>query len=138
MSLTINDKATHRVSFTTNSSFHLREKHSPVNASVPVRFLRILTATASIISLYILLNYLGVTVPGERITNLSKPCTKHEAPSNSPNPELLHSNPPKLVPLEAHIMSKCPDARDCLRDLIVPAMERISSNVDFRLSFIGT
>ncbi|CZT45450.1 uncharacterized protein RSE6_05761 [Rhynchosporium secalis] len=23
----------------------------------------------------------------------------------------------KLVPLEAHIMSKCPDARDCLRDM---------------------
>jgi hypothetical protein len=42
-----------------------------------------------------------------------------------------------LVPLEAHIMSKCPDARDCLKDLIVPAMEKISDKVDFRLSFIG-
>lgn len=48
------------------------------------------------------------------------------------------SNGSGLVPLEAHIMSKCPDARDCLRDLIVPAMERISDKVDFRLSFIGT
>ena len=41
------------------------------------------------------------------------------------------------VPLEAHIMSKCPDARDCLRDLIVPAMEQVVSRVDFTLSYIG-
>ena len=41
------------------------------------------------------------------------------------------------VPLEAHIMSKCPDAKDCLRDLIVPAMEKISDKVNFTLSFIG-
>src|ERR1700712_3562384 len=26
------------------------------------------------------------------------------------------------VPLEIHVMSKCPDARDCLRELIVPTM----------------
>ena len=43
-----------------------------------------------------------------------------------------------LVPLEAHIMSKCPDARDCLRDLVVPAMEKIYDKADFRLSFIGS
>jgi hypothetical protein len=41
------------------------------------------------------------------------------------------------VPLEAHIMSKCPDAKDCLQQLIVPAMEQINDKVDFRLSFIG-
>lgn len=41
------------------------------------------------------------------------------------------------VPLEAHIMSKCPDARDCLRDLVVPAMERVVEKVDFKLSYIG-
>ncbi|SMR61213.1 unnamed protein product [Zymoseptoria tritici ST99CH_3D1] len=34
-------------------------------------------------------------------------------------------------------MSKCPDARDCLRDLVVPAIEKIEDKVDFRLSFIG-
>ena len=34
-------------------------------------------------------------------------------------------------------MSKCPDARDCLRDLVVPAMENIVDEVDFRLSYIG-
>jgi hypothetical protein len=43
------------------------------------------------------------------------------------------------VPLEAHIMSKCPDARDCLVDLVVPAMSRINpSHVNFTLSYIGT
>lgn len=47
------------------------------------------------------------------------------------------SNQTSLVPLEAHVMSKCPDARDCLRDLIVPAMERIVDKVEFRLSYIG-
>lgn len=43
-----------------------------------------------------------------------------------------------LVPLEAHIMSKCPDARDCLRDMILPVMMRVNSKVNFTLSFIGT
>lgn len=43
-----------------------------------------------------------------------------------------------LIPLEAHIMSKCPDARDCLRDLVVPAMEKVFKVVDFRLSYIGS
>lgn len=46
-------------------------------------------------------------------------------------------NQTELVPLEVHIMSKCPDARDCLRDLIVPTMERVSDEVDLKLSFIG-
>ena len=41
------------------------------------------------------------------------------------------------VPLEAHIMSKCPDARDCLHDMILPAMQKISHKVDFKLSYIG-
>ncbi|KAL5337724.1 ankyrin repeats-domain-containing protein [Aspergillus crustosus] len=42
------------------------------------------------------------------------------------------------IPLEAHIMSKCPDARDCIRELVVPAMERVSDKVDFGLSFIAS
>jgi len=44
---------------------------------------------------------------------------------------------PRKVGLEAHIMSKCPDARDCLRDMVLPAMQNVSSYVDFRLSYIG-
>jgi hypothetical protein len=41
------------------------------------------------------------------------------------------------VPLEIHIMSKCPDARDCLRDLIVPTMVEASDKVNLTMSFIG-
>ncbi|KAF9872275.1 gamma interferon inducible lysosomal thiol reductase [Colletotrichum karsti] len=44
----------------------------------------------------------------------------------------------KLVPLEAHIMSKCPDARDCLRDLVLPTMMKAQDKVNFTLSYIGT
>ncbi|KFY32916.1 hypothetical protein V495_08614 [Pseudogymnoascus sp. VKM F-4514 (FW-929)] len=43
----------------------------------------------------------------------------------------------KLVPLEAHVMSKCPDTRACLRELVLPAMERVSSKVDFTLTYLG-
>lgn len=42
-----------------------------------------------------------------------------------------------LVPLEAHIMSKCPDARDCLRDLVLPTMMKVHDKVNFTLSFLG-
>lgn len=35
-------------------------------------------------------------------------------------------------------MSKCPDARDCLHDLILPAMQNISHEVEFTLSYIGS
>ncbi len=42
-----------------------------------------------------------------------------------------------LVPLEAHIMSKCPDAKDCLNKLVVPSMVEISDKVNFTLSYIG-
>lgn len=41
------------------------------------------------------------------------------------------------VALEAHIMSKCPDARDCLQQLVVPTMEQVSDKVDFKISYIG-
>ena len=42
------------------------------------------------------------------------------------------------VPLEAHIMSKCPDAQECLRMLVLPTMVRVYEKVNFTLSFIGT
>lgn len=42
------------------------------------------------------------------------------------------------IPLEAHIMSKCPDAKDCLHDLVLPAMQKAQDKVNFTLSFIGT
>ncbi|KAI5235593.1 hypothetical protein E4T43_09172 [Aureobasidium subglaciale] len=51
--------------------------------------------------------------------------------------ELPEEYLPRRVPLEAHIMSKCPDARDCLHDLVLPAMVNVSNLVDFKLSYIG-
>ena len=42
------------------------------------------------------------------------------------------------VQLEVHIMSKCPDARGCMKDLVFPALEKLGSEiVDFKISFIG-
>ncbi|KAL2266894.1 hypothetical protein VTJ83DRAFT_4171 [Remersonia thermophila] len=59
----------------------------------------------------------------------------------SPAAESSQPHPPQakghLVPLEAHIMSKCPDAKDCLRDLVLPAMQKVHEKVNFTLSFIG-
>lgn len=64
---------------------------------------------------------------------------------NSLQKGLGHQRPPcpanedhDLIPLEAHIMSKCPDARDCLQQLVLPAMANVSDKVNFKLSFIGT
>ncbi|CEI40201.1 unnamed protein product [Fusarium venenatum] len=42
-----------------------------------------------------------------------------------------------LVPLEAHIMSKCPDAKDALELLVLPVMQRVHDKVNFTLSYIG-
>ncbi|KAH7165529.1 hypothetical protein EDB81DRAFT_256230 [Dactylonectria macrodidyma] len=42
-----------------------------------------------------------------------------------------------LVPLEAHIISKCPDTKHALRQLLLPVMQRVHNRVNFTLSFIG-
>ncbi|KXJ95362.1 hypothetical protein Micbo1qcDRAFT_200775 [Microdochium bolleyi] len=64
---------------------------------------------------------------------------------NAPAPASTHAgsathnaNAHGLVPLEAHIMSKCPDAKDCLKELVLPAMMRVHDKVNFTLSYIGT
>jgi hypothetical protein len=44
----------------------------------------------------------------------------------------------KPVALEAHIMSKCPDAKDCLHDLIIPVMSQLSAHINLTISYIGT
>ncbi|KYK59472.1 gamma interferon inducible lysosomal thiol reductase [Drechmeria coniospora] len=43
----------------------------------------------------------------------------------------------KLVPLEAHIISKCPDTKAALHLLILPVMKRVHHMVDFKLNYIG-
>ncbi len=57
-------------------------------------------------------------------------------PSSDAEWVMVEKNTTKVA-LEAHIMSKCPDAKDCLQKLVVPAMEQISDKVDFQLSYIG-
>jgi hypothetical protein len=42
-----------------------------------------------------------------------------------------------FVPLEIHIMSQCPDAADCVSQLISPALPEIANITAFTLSFIG-
>ncbi|KAI4952163.1 hypothetical protein J4E91_003625 [Alternaria rosae] len=49
-----------------------------------------------------------------------------------------HDEADTKVPVDVHIMSKCPDARDCLKKLVLPAMANVSDKVDFRLSMIGS
>lgn len=71
---------------------------------------------------------------------LDNPTTSTEAvpPKEQGVEKPVIAAPPAKVPLEAHIMSKCPDARDCLRDMVVPAMQKVWDKVDFSLSYIGT
>jgi hypothetical protein len=46
---------------------------------------------------------------------------------------------PHPVQLEAHIMSKCPDAKDCLHNLLIPAMSQLPPHsINLTLSYIGT
>ncbi len=52
-------------------------------------------------------------------------------------PRISIGNNTHRVSLEAHIMSKCPDAKACLQELVVPVMEKVSDKVEFELSFIG-
>lgn len=61
----------------------------------------------------------------------SKSTETHHPPPGTVEPARTN------IPLEVHIMSKCPDAQECLQGLIVPAMEKISDKVDFKLSFIA-
>jgi hypothetical protein len=62
----------------------------------------------------------------------------YKQPSASQRPLVISTElVENRIPLEAHIMSKCPDAKDCLQKLVLPAMEQISDKVDFKLSFIA-
>lgn len=46
----------------------------------------------------------------------------------------------KPVEVEMHVMSKCPDAADCIHDLILPLMANLSDSGEMTLipSYIGT
>ncbi len=64
---------------------------------------------------------------------LSRSSSSSQTPSASINEHVL-----PRVPLEIHIMSKCPDAQDCLSQLVLPSMVRVSDKINFTLSYIGT
>lgn len=61
----------------------------------------------------------------------------HKEQAHTLNSDNLHAPGSHKIPLEAHIMSKCPDAKSCLKELILPTMEQVSDKVDFQLSFIA-
>ncbi|EXJ75341.1 uncharacterized protein A1O5_02037 [Cladophialophora psammophila CBS 110553] len=67
-------------------------------------------------------------------------CHHHYHPHlwRTPAPIVEDEAAESKVPLEIHVMSKCPDARDCLRELIVPTMIQANEKVDFAMSFIGS
>ncbi|KIW97835.1 uncharacterized protein Z519_01419 [Cladophialophora bantiana CBS 173.52] len=67
-------------------------------------------------------------------------CHHHYHPHlwRTPTPTVEDEAAESKVPLEIHVMSKCPDARDCLRELIVPTMIQANEKVDFTMSFIGS
>ena len=69
--------------------------------------------------------------------NYLKFSTSNTLDGTQPEQDALLSSDAKAVPFEAHIMSKCPDARDCMQQLLVPSMEQVHDKVDFQLSFIG-
>ncbi|CZR63487.1 uncharacterized protein PAC_13384 [Phialocephala subalpina] len=66
------------------------------------------------------------------------PCQNQKDQGTTLFPPVQVLSEPALVPLEAHIMSKCPDAKDCLKMLVLPTMQRVIDKVNFTLSYIGT
>lgn len=82
--------------------------------------------------------HISETLPTHASKTLKKPISTKHTQTHKQQP-LSAAKSPKLVQLEAHIMSKCPDAQDCILDLIVPAMSRLDpSHVNFTLSYIGS
>ena len=55
-------------------------------------------------------------------------------PVSQPKPLFRRSN----ADTKPWIVSKCPDAKICLEELVVPAMEQVVDLVSFRLSYIGS
>jgi hypothetical protein len=65
-----------------------------------------------------------------------KPCGMGTSKQATPATVISANRP--LVPFEAHIMSKCPDSKICLKEMVLPAMQRVYSKVNFTLSYVGT
>ncbi|KAK7753307.1 hypothetical protein SLS62_004826 [Diatrype stigma] len=83
---------------------------------------------------YMLFSGRAVSAYAGRYLPASSSSSSSQKPYTISQSEVSH--PP--VPLEIHIMSKCPDAQYCLSELVVPSMVRTSDKVNFTLSYIGT
>jgi hypothetical protein len=94
----------------------------------------------TIITLFILVHYRSL-ISAMAIFSPLPPTSPQSILQQQPitplRPVRTSPSPAKLVPLEAHIMSKCPDARDCLSQLLVPVLSKVSSHINFTLSYIG-
>ena len=106
------------------------------------RFLRRLALLAACLtSLWLFSRHCLFPVPESLVRyhdlDVAAAVIKEEQVQSTLGPEgTIHDT--KKVPLEAHIMSKCPDAKRCLQDMVVPAMANVSDKVDFQLSYIGS
>ncbi|KAI5926662.1 hypothetical protein F4810DRAFT_481048 [Camillea tinctor] len=123
-------------------SLPVMEDKRPIRSRAQRRHRPLIILTLIALVLYVVYGFQPVSTYAARFS-LSKSKTESKVKSTSSTPESEDAaSPPttagELVPFEAHIMSKCPDARDCLRDMVVPAMMRISDKVNFTLSYIGT
>jgi hypothetical protein len=116
----------------TNNIIHMgmkNEKGDTMLIGTPVRRKRPLRSLA-FASAVVALVYFVWTFSNRTII-----CT-WSAPPKPWRPHTQHIK--ELVPLEAHIMSKCPDAKICLKEMVLPAMQQVYDKVNFTLSFIGT
>lgn len=100
---------------------------------------RFLAFVGVVSCLWLTINWLPISLPKFSLFSCHRhaPSTPAEMPSGGKQLLADPVSAESKVPLEAHIMSKCPDARDCIRELIVPTMEKVDDKVDFKLSFIA-
>lgn len=107
----------------------------------PSRVLALVVFAALFTSVMLYMRPLSDFAPRVQLPPMPKSSTLNKAPPSIPEnkpPTTKTSMGTKLVPLEAHVMSKCPDTRDCLREMVLPAMQRAYDKVNFTLSFLGT
>ncbi|KAM5368644.1 hypothetical protein ACJZ2D_009416 [Fusarium nematophilum] len=116
------------------------EKRSPPRAMSPTRSLRRnrpVVAVAFVIGvLYTFWLWQPFSLPAPAARQVPEVDVSLTDPLAGTNTEPIQTTD-RLVPLEAHIISKCPDTRDALRELILPVMQRVHDKVNFTLSYIG-
>ena len=119
-------------------SLPIVEDKRPASHRVRRRHRWFATAMIATILLYTVYGSLGISPYVGRYMSLS---SRQRDPAHDPAHQPVlpppHTLEPDPVPLEIHIMSKCPDAQYCLEELVLPTMVRVSDKVNFTLSYIG-